>query len=53
MFYFVTSLVVSLLVTGSMAERAHLGPMMGFVGLQTFFIYPLVMSWSWSPYGGW
>lgn len=35
-----------------MAERTRLEPMLGFILIQTFLLYPVIMSWTWSPYGG-
>lgn len=53
MYYFVASLIVSMIVTGSMAERARLEPMLGYVVLQNIVIYTLVICWSWNLEGGW
>jgi ammonium transporter, Amt family len=50
-FYFATSLVVSILATGSMGERSRLKPLIGFVVLLQILIYPFVMCWAWNLQG--
>ena len=50
-FYFATSLVVCILATGSMGERARLKPLIGFVVLMQILIYPIVMCWAWNLQG--
>lgn len=47
-FYFATSLVVSILATGSMGERARLKPLIGYIVLLQILIYPIVMCWAWN-----
>ena len=48
-----TCLVVTTLVTGSMAERSRLEVLIGFAILLSTVIYPMVMSWTWNLQGGW
>ena len=47
-FYFATSLVVYILATGSMGERARLKPLIGYIVLLQILIYPIVMCWAWN-----
>jgi Amt family ammonium transporter len=46
--YFATSLIVSLLVTGSMSERAKLEPLVGFILVLHTILYPVILSWAWN-----
>jgi ammonia channel protein AmtB len=52
MFYFATCLIVSILVTGSMGERAKLEPIIGFIFVLQIILYPVVLSWAWNTQGG-
>lgn len=50
--YFATCLIVSLIVTGSMSERAKLEPLLGFILVLQTVLYPIVLNWSWNLQGG-
>jgi ammonia channel protein AmtB len=47
-FYFATCLIVAILATGSMGERARLKPLLGFVFLLQILIYPVVLCWAFN-----
>jgi ammonia channel protein AmtB len=47
-FYFVTSVIVAILVTGSMGERAKLIPLLGYVLLLQILIYPVILCWAYN-----
>lgn len=51
-FYFATCAVASLVLTGSLAERTRLEPLLLFVVLSNILLYPAVVSWSWNLQGG-
>jgi ammonia channel protein AmtB len=51
-FYFATSLIVGMISTGSLGERARLEPLIGFMIVLQTIIYPVVMSWAWNLQGG-
>lgn len=47
-FYFATTLIVGMIATGSLAERARLEPLVGFMIILQTIIYPVIMSWAWN-----
>lgn len=51
-FYFATSLIVGMISTGSLGERARLEPLVGFMLVLQTVIYPVVLSWAWNLQGG-
>ena len=51
-FYFATSLIVGMISTGSMGERARLEPLVGFMIVLQTIIDPVVLSWAWNLQGG-
>jgi Amt family ammonium transporter len=51
-FYFVTTLIMGLIVTGSMSERTRLEPLIIFAFVQNILLYPPVLAWSWNLQGG-
>ncbi|TNV84072.1 hypothetical protein FGO68_gene17622 [Halteria grandinella] len=50
-YYFATSLIVSILSTGSMGERARLKPLLGYVFMLQLIIYPICLCWAWNIQG--
>ena len=52
-YYFATSLVVTCLATGSLAERVRIEPIIGFLFVQQIIIYPFMLCWAWNLQGGW
>lgn len=50
-FYFATSLIVTILATGSMGERAKLKPLLGYIFMLQILIYPFILCWAWNLEG--
>mmetsp|Transcript_9810 Transcript_9810/g.7387 ORF Transcript_9810/g.7387 Transcript_9810/m.7387 type:complete len:180 (+) Transcript_9810:151-690(+) len=53
LFYCLATIPVSLLMSGSMAERTKIEAMMGFVFVEHIILLPLIFCWAWNLEGGW
>mmetsp|Transcript_7103 Transcript_7103/g.6214 ORF Transcript_7103/g.6214 Transcript_7103/m.6214 type:complete len:204 (+) Transcript_7103:14-625(+) len=52
-YYWAASLFASAIVSGSMAERTRLEPILAFVVLQQILLLSLPMAWAFNLSGGW